>query len=388
MPHNADIEALVQRAQQALERNDIAEAHALLDRAEKSAPLNPAVPLNLSFVFRAMADPVAEMDALTRALTIDAFYFPALLAKGAAFERTGNKPQAARTYKDALTIAPPPEKITREMQDSLAHAREIIAANSNEMESFLNERLRNARARHAGERLDRFQECQDVFLGRKQIFTQQPHLLHYPGLPAIQFYDRADFPWLAALEAATPMIRQELVDLLDEGAKEFVPYVRHPPWRPLRQWSELNHSPRWSAYFLWEEGEKVEEHCARCPRTAAALAHVPLCDVPGFAPAAFFSTLEPHTRIFAHTGVTNTRLAVHLPLIIPQECWFRVGNDKRQWPPGQAMVFDDTIDHEAWNGSDSLRAVLIFDIWNPYLTMAERELICELLNGARDYNEG
>jgi len=52
---------------------------------------------------------------------------------------------------------------------------------------------------------------------------------------------------------------------------------------------------------------------------------------------------------------------------------------------GQGWIFDDTIEHEAWNGSDKTRVILIFDIWNPYLTQAERELVCELFTAMREY---
>ncbi|MFN5903064.1 MAG: aspartyl/asparaginyl beta-hydroxylase domain-containing protein, partial [Novosphingobium sp.] len=90
---------------------------------------------------------------------------------------------------------------------------------------------------------------------------------------------------------------------------------------------------------------------------------------------AFFSLLKPRTRIPPHTGVTNIRSIVHLPLIVPQGCGFRVGGETREWHEGEAFVFDDTIEHEAWNDSDHLRAVLIFDVWNPWLTLAERDLI-------------
>ena len=83
----------------------------------------------------------------------------------------------------------------------------------------------------------------------------------------------------------------------------------------------------------------------------------------------------PRTHIPPHTGVTNTRLTVHLPLIVPPNCGFRVGSETREWVPGKAWVFDDTIEHEAWNRSDAPRAVLIFDIWNPILTAAERDLV-------------
>ena len=65
--------------------------------------------------------------------------------------------------------------------------------------------------------------------------------------------------------------------------------------------------------------------------------------------------------------MTNTRLTVHLPLVVPSDCGFRVGATTREWIPDRAWVFDDTIEHEAWNLSDTPRAILIFDIWNPLL---------------------
>jgi aspartyl/asparaginyl beta-hydroxylase (cupin superfamily) len=123
---------------------------------------------------------------------------------------------------------------------------------------------------------------------------------------------------------------------------------------------------------LLKDGVRVNRHLARCPRTAALLESAPLADVPGQAPTAFFSMLQPKTRIPPHTGVTNTRLVCHVPLVIPPSCGFRVGAETRSWEPGKAWVFDDTIEHEAWNESDQPRYILIIDLWNPYLTEAER----------------
>jgi aspartyl/asparaginyl beta-hydroxylase (cupin superfamily) len=95
----------------------------------------------------------------------------------------------------------------------------------------------------------------------------------------------------------------------------------------------------------------------------------------GRTPSAMFSVLKPRTRIPPHTGVTNARLVAHLPLVVPEGCGFRVGNETRQWVPGTAWVFDDTIEHEAWNDSDRPRAILIFDVWHPALTPAERAMV-------------
>ncbi len=98
-----------------------------------------------------------------------------------------------------------------------------------------------------------------------------------------------------------------------------------------------------------------------------------------------FSLLKPKTRIPPHNGVTNVRLVTHLALIIPDGCGFRVGNQSRQWVPGKAWVFDDTIEHEAWNDSDKLRVVLIFDIWHPQLTPPERAMITALAAGVQAF---
>ena len=87
--------------------------------------------------------------------------------------------------------------------------------------------------------------------------------------------------------------------------------------------------------------------------------------------------LKPHSHIPPHTGVTNTRAIIHLALDIPPGCWFRVGNETREWVEGKAFAFDDTIDHEAMNPSDRRRAVLIIDTWNPHLSERERAALVD-----------
>ena len=76
---------------------------------------------------------------------------------------------------------------------------------------------------------------------------------------------------------------------------------------------------------------------------------------------------------------------MHLPLIIPPGCGLRVGAEQREWHPGKAFVFDDTIEHEAWNDSDVPRAVLIFDIWSPFVSEAERALVRAVTSGVAEY---
>ncbi|HEX3429383.1 MAG TPA: aspartyl/asparaginyl beta-hydroxylase domain-containing protein [Rhizomicrobium sp.] len=378
-------QALFHAGQHALLRKDYARARALLERAQRAAPQEPAIPLNLSFVHRATGDAAAELAALTAALAIDPYFYPALLGKALAVERSGDKRQAARIFRDVLRIAPPPDQAPPEIREKLVHARGLVEENAAALATELARRTAPVRARHAHENLERYDECEAVQLGRKRLYTQAPSLLHFPRLPAVAFYPRELFPWLPALEAAADTIRDELLVVLREDTAEMRPYVAHPPGASVGDWAELNHSPRWSAFFLWEHGVKNDARCARCPRTAAVLDAIPMMDCPGYAPTVLFSILSPHTHIPPHSSVTNARLVVHLPLIAPANCRFRVGNDIRAWKSGQAWVFDDTIEHEAWNDSDHLRVIMMIDIWNPFLSVAERDLVSVLLQTEQDW---
>jgi aspartyl/asparaginyl beta-hydroxylase (cupin superfamily) len=381
-------QALYRLGQHRYFRKDVQGALQLLQRAEQADPRNANVPMSLAFIHRALSDSRSEMDALQRALTIDPYFVPALLAKGMLLERMGQTRQAAQVYKNVVAIAPADEQLPAELRDALVHARDVVRTNAEALDEHLRNRLGAIRARHAGEQLSRFDECKDVVLGTKKVYTQQPSLLHIPHLPAITFYDRAQFPWLSTLEAATAEIRREALYVLNHGGDDIRPYVAHEAGAPVNQWAELNHSPRWSTYFLWKDGKRLDRQCQECPVTAAASEAVPVIDIANFGPTIMFSLLAPHTTIPPHSSVTNARLVVHLPLIVPEGCRFRVGNDTRPWREGEAWVFDDTIEHEAWNDSDEHRVILMIDIWNPYLSQAERELVGELLNGVRDYYDG
>jgi aspartyl/asparaginyl beta-hydroxylase (cupin superfamily) len=113
-----------------------------------------------------------------------------------------------------------------------------------------------------------------------------------------------------------------------------------------------------------------------------------MADIGGLCPNAMFSALAPHTEIPPHHGETNARLVVHLPLIVPDKCLYRVGFEERRWEVGKALIFDDTLEHTARNDSDELRVVLIFDVWNPLLTMDERDQVRALTSAARSFRFG
>jgi aspartyl/asparaginyl beta-hydroxylase (cupin superfamily) len=362
-----------------------ARARELSERAIASDSTSKVLWVNLAAAHRALGEVQAEGAALEKALALDPRYMMGLLQKGDFLQRQGKAKEAAMMYEAALVSAARSGSLPPQLAGALNRARDRVLANQRDMEAFLEQEMAAVLSRTAGTERHRFEACRDILLGKRRAYASEPKSMLFPYLPAIEFFPREDFPWLDILEEATEEIASEALSVLNSDRGSFKPYVDFPAGTPIDQWAPLNGSMDWSTYSIWHDGTRVEANAQKCPKTAAALERIPLCDVPGYAPGAYFSVLKPRTRLPPHTGTTNTRCIVHLPLVIPDGCTFRVGSEVRKWEKGKAWVFDDTLDHEAWNDSDQTRIILIFDIWNPLLTTAERELVRALTIGVGHY---
>jgi len=362
----------------ALERNDIAAARRHFEAATRADPGAAALWLNLAKAHRLAGDDEAERAALQSALETDQRHLMALIRLAELHERRGEQGDAVLRWSGVAQLAaehpnPPPE-----LQAIFDHARAFVAERKEQLGDALFGELGKDLDRASSRDRRRMTAAMDHMLGRRAIYANQCFGLHYPFLPADEFFDREHFPWLAELEAATDVIRAEVTELLASDDPGLSPYVAMPPGTPENIWTGLNNSPAWSALHLWKDGQRIDGACARAPRTAAIVERLPLANIPDRAPTVFFSILRAGKHIPPHTGVTNTRTIIHLPLIVPRGCAFRVGGETREWREGQAFAFDDTIEHEAWNPSDQDRALLILDCWNPYLSEHERDMICRL----------
>jgi aspartate beta-hydroxylase len=373
------------RAISLLQSGNAAAARELFQKAATREPGSPALWMNLATALRALDLRDEEEQALQSVLEIDPRHLLALLQKAELLDRRGKKKAAAKVYQNALQTISPATRLPAALKDSIARAVDSVRRNDEALAAHLAASAQAVRARHSPEELERAEHGISAFLGTRRIYHPQPTFLHVPKLAPLEFFPRADFPWLDEFEAATAEIRAECERVLREDADALVPYIDYPDGLPIDQWAELNRSRRWSAFFLWRDGKRVDDHADRCPRTASLLAKAPLSDVPGYAPTAFFSILDRHSHIPPHSGVTNSRLIVHLPLVVPPRCRFRVGSETREWHEGKAWVFDDTIEHEAWNESDVPRAILIFDTWHPALNDGERALIRTAVPAIQDY---
>jgi aspartate beta-hydroxylase len=382
-----DLALLQQNARQSLMAGDFSTAQALLHRLVTLDAGNLGGWLNLAAARRQQGDIAGALLALQGALRVDPRNFPALLMNATLLERSGQMAQAAQGYGIALVQAPPDSYLDAATLEAVRHARQVHARHTREARDFIHARIDASLRDCAPAERRRVEAFVDLNLRTRRRFQQEPMEYFYPGLPAIEYWERVHFPWLAEFEAQTDAITAELRQILADDQRGFRPYIHYDDHLPLDQWRELNHSPRWSAFHLFERGVPVAERVAHAPRTMQAISRLPQADVPLRSPAAFFSVLQPHTRIPPHTGVANFRLIAHLPLVLPGQCGFRVGAESREWRLGEAWVFDDTIEHEAWNDSDQIRVILICDIWNPLLSDSERQAIRSVL-AASDAHSG
>jgi len=368
-----DAANLVAQADRDAAGGDLQRAEALLSEAAELETNDPGLLLRLAGIQRASGRPELALDSVHRSLALDPRDFTALLMRASLLDRLGY-PEAPEAWAHAIA-----QKPDGELPPGLAQAIAQGEQRVSRWQGDRDEKLRAAMAaaeRNADDELrGRLERFRSNILRRTRAYHSEPTHFHYPGLVEREFHPRRLFPWIESLEAATEEIAAEFQSVMTAERAELVPYIQYPEHQPLDQWRALNKSRDWTAIHLLQNGERVEANARHCPRTLEVLAGCDQPQVRGASPNAMFSLLAPNTAIPPHVGVNNARLVCHLPLIVPEGCWFRVGAETRFWRKGEAFLFDDTIEHEALNPSDELRVVLIFDVWRPELEPVERQAI-------------
>lgn len=378
--------ALRYLAGRAVERRELGKAEKLIRKAVQIAPRRPELYQNLAIVLRAQWKLEEALSAFNTSLGLNLQQPLCWIQRGDVLQALDRSKDAVACYFYAAKISgnlgilgkahegnPQALKIIIRAARTLVKEREraISAATQDIPEGSEGEHLQ--RAIMAGRHMA--QAVPPAFSDP----LQRPAFCYFPGLEPRPFYERNDFPFLKALESSTKSIQSELETVLSsEQALE--PYVKIDAENPA-QWKTLNYSPKWSAYHLYKDGKRVDEHCEQCPETTRIIESLPLVTIPHQAPEVFFSILKPGTHIPPHFGIANYKLAVHLPLIVPDSCAIRVGDVTRNWSLGKCLIFDDSYEHEAWNRSEEMRVVLILEVWNPLITSLEKSYLSKAIDG-------
>ena len=382
----ADAVALVAQADRATAAGDFNTAEHLLLQASEAAPEDFALFMKIAALQRGTGRPQQALATVHRALSLKPLDFTALLLRASLLQRL-NEPGAGEAWAHALAQKPAGD-IPPYLHQVVTEAEARVEKWTAERETKMAAAMQGAEAVADPAGRQGIQRFSTNVLRRTRPYHSEPTHFHFPGLAEREFLPRRLFPWIEALERETEAIAAEMLAVMAAERAELVPYVQYAEHLPLDQWRELNNNRDWTAIHLLRNGEMVTANAELCPRTMSVLAQ---CDQPfirGGSPNAMFSLLAPATHIPPHVGVNNTRLVCHLPLIVPDGCWFRVGAETRFWRPGEAFVFDDTIEHEALNPSDQLRVVFIFDVWHPDLSENERQAVTALIEADEVPGEG
>jgi aspartate beta-hydroxylase len=385
-----DAEALTVLGMVALRRGDTGLAVRWLERAVEADPRNALTHHFFGRAHDAAGNAVAAVAAHRKAITLAPDLYLARLHLAASLEFNGVEDQAAIQYARALQDAQSrgrwlnADSTPPAVRGLVEHAVDFVRKTRHRALSAL---LGPLIAKYGADSMQRVEQSLRIYLREEAPVypdeRQKPTFLYFPGLPPTAYLSRDLFPWIEALEADTDAIRRELVALLPSvSGRERVFTSDALEQQNLRG---VGAAPTWNGYYFYRHGQRREDTCSSCPITAQALDRVPLSHIREHGPEVLFSVFTAGTHLLPHRGVTNTRLVGHLPLIVPPDCALVVGGEKHEWREGEVVVFDDTYEHEAWNRSEQVRVVMIFDIWNPHLTEAERAAVADLVPAMGDF---
>lgn len=377
-----DINLLGSQAVAALNAGKPVEAREKFQAIIDAGSADETVWLGLALATLAQGDFQATVDAADEVLSKNAQNIRALILKGDGLWQLGDRRGASKFYTLVGAMVPDTAELPQQV------AREISRVNA------LNEEHKTALSTHLDRSIndvdpsyvsDRFSQALDLLKEKKERFEQEPRAFYFPELPTVQFYNPDDLSWTQSLTSKIEAIVEEFESALPK-LTGFRPYIHADGNLPINPDHPLLDNSDWSAAFLAQSGSRDDALCALFPETMKALEAAPLERIPGRGPSILISRLLPGARIDAHRGFLNTRLTCHIPLIIPENCGIRVGNETRSWTSGELLIFNDSIDHEAWNNSAEERYVLIFQVWRPELSEQECELVSKLLQGIDSYS--
>ena len=381
------VDAATQLARLALKRGDASRAVHFLEPTVQLHPTLEQPAVDLAVAYLAAGRPHEAVATLERSLLRAPQFFVAWLLLGNLREAESDAPGAIKAWIQALTLARragvwrDPQSTPSSLQGAVRHA---VGKLREARRQLLFASFEDLRQEHGGAALARVDRALAGYLrewGATPLDPRQrPRFFFFPGLPNQPYHDPFLQPWASRLQAAFTAIRAEAVQLLaeDRPFQNFIDFREGV--QPQDYLKGHGFDPVWEAFFFYRHGERFDANHARCPKTSEMLESIDLCRIAGDAPEICFSVLRPGSEILPHHGVTNVRLVVHLPLVVPEDCALNlIGAETHRWQEGSLVMFDDTFQHEAWNRSSATRVVLLMDCWNPHLTPVERRAVKQLI---------
>lgn len=188
---------------------------------------------------------------------------------------------------------------------------------------------------------------------KRNTDSQKPWVTYAPtdklkGEPS--FYDPNQFDWAKQVTDNWTIIRDELVSVIENHDGVLAPY---------KDLSKVNNKDAWKTAGLMYWTFKSDRYIPLFPKTWDILSKVPNLT------SASLLLLEPKSTIKPHYGDTNCMYRCHMGLIVPAkapQCGLKVDNKTVSWEEGKLVMFNDALEHTAWNNTDERRYILSFDV--------------------------
>jgi aspartyl/asparaginyl beta-hydroxylase (cupin superfamily) len=183
------------------------------------------------------------------------------------------------------------------------------------------------------------------------------------------YYNREDYDWVPKVEENWEVVREEVMAFMKNHEDRITPYFNK---------SLVSGPKKWKAFSFRFWSWRVRKNAKECPKTMELMQRIPnLVSVS-------ISILEPDTDIHEHRGDTNAIIRCHLPLEVPAslpEVGFEVSGEQRSWEHGKLILFNDAATHRAWNHSDKIRFVMLFDVIRPEFKKKKYRVCTTVLTG-------
>ena len=171
-------------------------------------------------------------------------------------------------------------------------------------------------------------------------------------------HDKTDFPWISFLEENCSRISAEFASFIGTIPKDALPNLQDIS----KEQEFITNDDNWKILPLLFYNEINKMTVSKMPVTFSVINNIPGITT------CFFSLLSPGKHIPLHKGPYAGVLRCHLAIKVPkdsQNCWISVDGIKLNWKEGEAIIFDDTYDHEVYNKTKEARVVLFIDFLRP-----------------------
>lgn len=163
----------------------------------------------------------------------------------------------------------------------------------------------------------------------------------------IKFHNPDQFAWVQTLKDYYPDVKREW---------ERWPKWLSAPYGSFRKGKQLETEGKWYVVPLMNKDKPIWFMRWFFPKTTELIKAIPVFE------NMCFSVFYPGAETVKHTGWTDSIVRVHLAIDTHENCTLHCVDESVTLKNGEVLVFEDGLEHWAYNHSNKIRTVLLFDV--------------------------